>query len=698
MKFIQVLIQLVVIIVHNVESKKDLQSSFIPGMMSRNASTTNLFDLDNNFWGTWFSNTVFAASENASGNVNLTDWDGDLCRRTCLENERPRICYYHWVLEHYHAMGPACGKCRSGILTDCFHSKCITADGIERGVMSINRKIPGPDIQVCKNDLIVVDVANAMAGTGATIHWHGLHQRETPYMDGVPFITQCPIEAATTFRYSFRASEAGTQFYHSHSGHHKVNGHYGALIIRQPAVNDENSIYYDYDLPEHFIISSDWNHNVAEMIVPGLPSSRILPASLLINGRGKYRNPNTHGLTQTPLQVYRVQSGKTYRFRYINSASHVCPLQLQIEAHTLRVIATDSFNVQPQDVNTIISTAGERYDFILGAHEKIGDYFIRIRAIGPCNGLEMEQFAILSYRPADEISDIALSASPSRNLPEFDKAFYSGIILNHPNATCFKPNDRFICACDLQAYTADVDLEQAVPDHHFVLSFRNNRVDNNILFSENNYDHFMNIGGDVDLMGAINNISFHFPSIPLLTQSDQITENMFCDEQNLPIECINRAHQCGCTHRLKLKMDAVVELIIIDESAEIGPLNHPFHIHGTQLYVMGMGQHPDGLPMNRSLADFMFKSRSLSKKPYDHIPPMKDTVSVPSRGYTIVRFRATNPGYWMLHCHFEWHMAVGMGLVVQIGEPSDMQKPPANFPKCGNFLPALNADITNLYA
>lgn len=67
---------------------------------------------------------------------------------------------------------------------------CLTADGVERGVMSINRQIPGPAIHVCRDDLVVVDVVNAMAGTAASIHWHGLHMRDTPHMDGVPFITQ----------------------------------------------------------------------------------------------------------------------------------------------------------------------------------------------------------------------------------------------------------------------------------------------------------------------------------------------------------------------------------------------------------------------------------------------------------------------------------------------------------------------------
>lgn len=30
----------------------------------------------------------------------------------------------------------------------------------------------------------------------------------------------------------------------------------------------------------------------------------------------------------------------------------------------------------------------------------------------------------------------------------------------------------------------------------------------------------------------------------------------------------------------------------------------------------------------------------------------KDTISIPSKGYTIFRFKADNPGFWLMHCHF----------------------------------------------
>ena len=67
--------------------------------------------------------------------------------------------------------------------------------------LTINRMMPGPSIQVCLGDLIVVDVTNKIAEDGITIHWHGVFQKDYQYYDGVPFVTQCPIVAGSTFRY-----------------------------------------------------------------------------------------------------------------------------------------------------------------------------------------------------------------------------------------------------------------------------------------------------------------------------------------------------------------------------------------------------------------------------------------------------------------------------------------------------------------
>lgn len=85
----------------------------------------------------------------------------------------------------------ACQNCSDGDLSHCFHSKCIMADGIKRGFLSINYQLPAPAIHVCKDDVIVVDLTNDADGTATSIHWHGMRQTlGTQYFDGTPYLTQ----------------------------------------------------------------------------------------------------------------------------------------------------------------------------------------------------------------------------------------------------------------------------------------------------------------------------------------------------------------------------------------------------------------------------------------------------------------------------------------------------------------------------
>lgn len=81
------------------------------------------------------------------------------------------------------------------------------------------------------------------------------------------------------------------------------------------------------------------------------------------------------------------------------------------------------------------------------------------------------------------------------------------------------------------------------------------------------------------------------------------------------------------------------------------------------------------------------KAHGAIKNKIFEFPPYKDTVVLPYPGYVRLRFRADNPGYWLLHCHFDWHLPIGMSLVIQVGDIEQMQKAPENFPRCRNYLP-----------
>lgn len=292
--------------------------------------------------------------------------------------------------------------------------------------MTVNRQLPGPPVHVCRGDYIVVDIANHMHGTATAIHWHGAQQRNSQHMDGVPYVTQCPIPFGQRFRYAFGANEVGTHFYHAHAGHHKSNGLYGAMVVRNvnagAARNADSEALYDVDRSEHVVLISDALHALAESLVHGLPDRRIRPESLLINGRGKWIHaPNASSSSTGPaaplLAIFHVRQGRRYRFRIINSASHMCPVRLQIERHRMWVISSDGEPVEGLLVDALFSSGGERYDVVLWGDGEAGrDYWMRVRVVGACEtgmGSHLEQFAVVRY--AAENEDSAAAADDDDN-------------------------------------------------------------------------------------------------------------------------------------------------------------------------------------------------------------------------------------------------------------------------------------------
>jgi FtsP/CotA-like multicopper oxidase with cupredoxin domain len=154
-------------------------------------------------------------------------------------------------------------------------------------------------------------------------------------------------------------------------------------VVRQTPSRDLHSHLYDFDLTNHLMMLQDWMHEDSTERFPGRLQVRPGqdPDTILINGRGQFRDPQTGLMTNTPLEVFTVTPGRRYRFRMINAFCTVCPAQLTIEGHPLLVISSDGEPVQPVPVNTIISFTGERYDFVINADQPIGAYHIQASTI-----------------------------------------------------------------------------------------------------------------------------------------------------------------------------------------------------------------------------------------------------------------------------------------------------------------------------
>ena len=126
-------------------------------------------------------------------------------------------------------------------------------------MLLVNGRYPGPTVTATEGDEIVVHVTNN-ANEPISVHWHGLLQRDTNYMDGVDGTTQCGISPNRTFTYRFSCEQRGTFWYHSHSGVQQTDGFKGALII-QPRLPL-------YSIDEEYIIElSDHYNTLANVLL-----------------------------------------------------------------------------------------------------------------------------------------------------------------------------------------------------------------------------------------------------------------------------------------------------------------------------------------------------------------------------------------------------------------------------------------------
>ena len=194
----------------------------------------------------------------------------------------------------------------------------------------------------------------------------------------------------------FKASPAGTHWYHSHLGAQRTDGLFGGLVVRERSDMQEKvteALGTFLDLPdEHTLTLLDWQResslslfvqihstlgfypkkqlgevprNENQLYSPrteSIDNIEVGPVpywSGLINGRGRYDSS-----TYSILSIFNVTQGTSYRFRLIGAQS-LYAYRFEVQGHQLTVVATDGYFIQPRTVDYIIIHSGERFDFLL---------------------------------------------------------------------------------------------------------------------------------------------------------------------------------------------------------------------------------------------------------------------------------------------------------------------------------------------
>lgn len=187
-------------------------------------------------------------------------------------------------------------------------------DGHEREMIFINGDYPGPLLEAQQGDWMEVEVYNALP-FNTTIHFHGkrpdlvlplvanvqsgIHQTGTPWADGVPGLTQRPIQPGATYTYRWLTDSYGSYFYHAHTRGQIDDGAYGPIrITPKPGIakpfgmisEEEVELLEEAEAAVQPVLLTDWRHRTSEQtwkdqVASGIESA-ICMDSLLVNGKG----------------------------------------------------------------------------------------------------------------------------------------------------------------------------------------------------------------------------------------------------------------------------------------------------------------------------------------------------------------------------------------------------------------------------
>ena len=242
--------------------------------------------------------------------------------------------------------------------------------GAHAKTVGFNNMLPGPELRYTQGDPFHVRVANHLKTT-TSVHWHGIPVPNQ--MDGVPGVTQRPIQPGTTFDYHYRVPVSGTYWYHSHSAAQSDRGLYGPLII-QPK---NETLSYDRD---YVLMLDDWKDGVGGRFVEDSKflyeceiheyegSFKQLPHNLTAasSSSGVYPYYLITGRTAGAAEEFPVKRGDVIRLRIINTSA-VTPYRVAMAGHKMRVVAADGQLVQPVTVDAFTIGMAERYDVLIQA-------------------------------------------------------------------------------------------------------------------------------------------------------------------------------------------------------------------------------------------------------------------------------------------------------------------------------------------
>ncbi len=509
----------------------------------------------------------------------------------------------------------------------------VNFTGKEKRAIAVNGQIPMPTLTFTEGDTAEIHVHNKLKES-TSLHWHGLFLPNKE--DGVPFLTQMPIEPNTTHIYRFKIIQHGTHWYHSHSGLQEQIGMYGSLILKKrqddptfrkgiddlPTVPIILSEWTDYDPDNvHRMLhnASDWfaikkgtTQSYAEAIKEGhfktkltnewkrmlaMDVSDIYYDKFLINGKNE---SIAHGFNRGDKVRLQISNGGASSYFWLTYAGG-----------KMTVIANDGNDVEPVEVDRLIIGVSETYDVV-----------VTIPTINTA-------FEFLAT-PEDRTKSASIYIGSGikqlvRPLPKLK--YFEGMKMM---------NDMMKMNGNLDDMGMNMSLQQM--DMNTVMypeitgENKHNKMDNMPEMDMEQMDHSKHNASNSEIV-TLNYAMLKStikttlsPEAPIRELKFELTGNMNRYVWSMDNKVLSE------TDKIQIKKGEIVRITMYNNSM----MRHPMHLHGHDFRVInGQGDYA----------------------------PLKNVMDIMPMETNVIEFEANMEGDWFFHCHILYHMMAGMNRV-----------------------------------
>ncbi len=485
----------------------------------------------------------------------------------------------------------------------------FTVDDRHSDAPTIGGSIPGPLLTLREGQDAVIHVTNNLDEV-SSIHWHGLL---LPFdQDGVPGFSFEGIPPGETFTYRFPVRQAGSYWYHSHSGTQEQEGMYAPLII-DPA--GEDPVHYDRD---YSIVLSDWTDEDAMGMLRNLKGNgayynyakRTLPQfieGLFDNAGETIRDRTMWGeMRMDPTDIADV-TGATYtyllngtspaanwtglfvpgervRLRFVNAAA-MSFFDVKIPGLRMTVVQADGQDVEPVRVDEFRIGVAETYDVI----------------VEPSAGEVYTIFAQSMDRSGFARGTLAETDGAEGSIPEMDPRPVR-TMADMPGMEDHSGHDMSDTPSDHDMADMEMQMDHAAMGHS-VDTMNLRRLQ---------YEDLQALEPNRDVREPTRDVEF------------RLTGDMERYFWTLNGKKLSESDP------ISLTVGERVRLLMTNETM----MEHPMHLHGVFMELQN-GAHPA-------------------------FAPRKHTVIVPPNQTVEVHLTYEDPGPWAFHCHLLFHMMTGM--------------------------------------